>query len=49
MTSAAVLPTSAFGFANDDVQLQVRGLNVFYGESHILRDVDLTVGGGQMV
>lgn len=49
MTSAAVLPTSAFGLANDDAQLQVRGLNVFYGESHILRDVDLTVGGGQMV
>jgi urea transport system ATP-binding protein len=49
MTSAAVLPTSAFGFAKDDAQLQVRGLNVFYGESHILRDVDLTVGGGQMV
>jgi len=49
MTSASVLPTSAFGLANDDVQLQVRGLNVFYGESHILRDVDLTVGVGQMV
>ena len=50
MTSAAVLPISAFGLANDDdAQLQVRGLNVFYGESHILRDVDLTVGGGQMV
>jgi urea transport system ATP-binding protein len=49
MTSAAVLSTTAFGLANDDAQLQVRGLNVFYGESHILRDVDLTVGGGQMV
>ena len=49
MTSAAVLPTSSYGLAHDDAQLQVRGLNVFYGESHILRDVDLTVGGGQMV
>ena len=29
--------------------LQVRGLNVYYGESHILRDVDLTVKAGQMV
>ncbi len=29
--------------------LQVRGLNVYYGESHILRDVDLTVKSGQMV
>ncbi|MBD2091062.1 urea ABC transporter ATP-binding subunit UrtE [Microcoleus sp. FACHB-1515] len=29
--------------------LQVSGLNVFYGESHILRNVDLTVPQGQMV
>ena len=29
--------------------LDVRGLNVFYGQSHILRDVDLTVRPGQMV
>lgn len=29
--------------------LSVRGLNVFYGESHILRDVDLSVRPGQMV
>jgi urea transport system ATP-binding protein len=50
MTSAAVLPTSPFRFVHDDdAQLQVRGLNVFYGESHILRDVDLTVPGGKMV
>ncbi|MDI9407236.1 MAG: ATP-binding cassette domain-containing protein, partial [Chitinophagaceae bacterium] len=29
--------------------LQISGLNVFYGESHILRDVDLSVQPGQMV
>ncbi|WP_239112205.1 urea ABC transporter ATP-binding subunit UrtE [Halomicronema sp. CCY15110] len=29
--------------------LQVSGLNFFYGESHILRDVSLTVPRGQMV
>lgn len=29
--------------------LQVQGLNVYYGESHILRDVDLNVPPGQMV
>jgi urea transport system ATP-binding protein len=29
--------------------LEVRDLNVYYGESHILRNVDLTVGAGQMV
>ena len=31
------------------LMLQVRGLNVYYGESHILRDVDLSVPSGQMV
>jgi urea transport system ATP-binding protein len=29
--------------------LQVSGLNVYYGESHILRDVDISVKQGQMV
>ncbi|MEM6836040.1 MAG: urea ABC transporter ATP-binding subunit UrtE [Cyanobacteria bacterium P01_C01_bin.120] len=29
--------------------LQITGLNFFYGESHILRDVDLVVPQGQMV
>ena len=32
-----------------DKLLSVQGLNVFYGESHILRDVDLSVRPGQMV
>ena len=50
MTSAAVSSTSSHLLVHeDDAQLQVRGLNVFYGESHILRDVDLTVPGGKMV
>ncbi|MDX2216902.1 MAG: urea ABC transporter ATP-binding subunit UrtE [Oculatellaceae cyanobacterium bins.114] len=31
------------------LMLQVNGLNVYYGESHILRDVDLSVPKGQMV
>src|ERR687886_1871763 len=31
------------------LMLQVAGLNVYYGESHILRNVDLTVPAGQMV
>ena len=31
-----------------DNVLQVRGLNVYYGESHILRNVDLHVAPGQM-
>ena len=29
--------------------LDIRGLNVYYGESHILRDVDLNVSAGEMV
>jgi urea transport system ATP-binding protein len=29
--------------------LEVQGLNVYYGESHILRDVDLHIVPGQMV
>jgi len=31
------------------LMLQVAGLNVYYGESHILRNVDLNVPAGQMV
>tara|TARA_Y100001968_G_scaffold217938_1_gene200546 strand:- start:26439 stop:27146 length:708 start_codon:yes stop_codon:yes gene_type:complete len=29
--------------------LEVIGLNTFYGESHILRDVDITINQGEMV
>ena len=29
--------------------LEIRGLNTYYGESHILRNVDLTVQAGEMV
>ena len=29
--------------------LEIQGLNTFYGESHILRDVDLSVDAGEMV
>jgi urea transport system ATP-binding protein len=32
-----------------DTMLQISGLNVYYGESHILRHVDLSVPAGQMV
>ena len=32
-----------------DLMLRVSNLNVYYGESHILRDVDLSVPVGQMV
>lgn len=41
----------AEAIAPDATQLMLRvsGLNVYYGESHILRDVDLSVPAGQMV
>ena len=29
--------------------MEMRGLNTYYGESHILRDVDLTLKAGEMV
>ena len=32
-----------------DLMLQVSNLNVYYGESHILRDVDMSIPSGQMV
>ena len=35
--------------APPDIMLKISGLNVYYGESHILRDVDLSVTPGQMV
>ena len=34
---------------SNQLMLQVSGLNVYYGESHILRDVDMSVPTGQMV
>jgi urea transport system ATP-binding protein len=33
----------------NELMLQIANLNVYYGESHILRDVDLSVSKGQMV
>jgi len=32
-----------------DLMLRISNLNVYYGESHILRDVDMSVPEGQMV
>ncbi len=29
--------------------LEIRGLNTYYGESHILRGVDMTVNSGEMI
>ncbi|HEY9300871.1 MAG TPA: ATP-binding cassette domain-containing protein, partial [Phormidium sp.] len=32
-----------------EILLQASGINVYYGESHILRDVDISIPSGQMV
>lgn len=47
MTYTVPAPTDAA--ATTAPMLAISGLNFFYGESHILRDVDLTVPKGQMV
>ncbi len=41
--------TSNAATAETPLMLKVSGLNVYYGESHILRDVDLSVPKGEMV
>lgn len=35
--------------SESNLMLRVADINVYYGESHILRDVDLSVGKGEMV
>ncbi len=46
-TNSSLLPP--VGQTQAQPMLQVAGLNVYYGESHILRSVDLSVPAGQMV
>jgi len=50
MTSltARSLPTSHPPAGSDGHLLAIRDLNVYYGESHILRNVDLSIAPGQM-
>ena len=47
MTITAPQPTANNSFTAP--MLKISGLNFYYGESHILRDVDLTVPKGQMI
>lgn len=47
MVQTAVISKSAVDEAS--LMLKVTGLNVYYGESHILRDVDLSVPKGETV
>lgn len=47
MTQAA--PSFDTAVTDYPLMLQVSGLNVYYGESHILRNVDLNVPKGEMV
>ncbi|MCU0524631.1 MAG: urea ABC transporter ATP-binding subunit UrtE [Elainella sp. Prado103] len=47
MTQSTLTPEAPI--ADRTLMLQVSGLNVYYGESHILRNVDLSVPKGEMV
>jgi urea transport system ATP-binding protein len=49
MSRSPLSPSPAPALATTSNVLEVRNLNVYYGESHILRNVDLSVGSGQMV
>ena len=48
MTQIDSIP-STVDVSSTQVKLQISGLNVYYSESHILRNVDLSVPAGQMV
>jgi len=41
--------TAPTPITDNDLMLRVANLNVYYGESHILRNVDLTVPQGKMI
>jgi len=49
MTTSTQKKSMATPPAENELMLHVNGLNVFYGESHILRDVDISVPKGKMV
>ena len=44
-----ISPYAVHDFVKPMTILEIRSLNTYYGESHILRDVDLTVKAGEMV
>ncbi|MGJ3253015.1 MAG: urea ABC transporter ATP-binding subunit UrtE [Elainellaceae cyanobacterium] len=44
----SILPPGVDGSASR-LTLEVKGINVYYGESHILRNVDLSVPSGEMI
>ena len=45
----AILESSTMHPTSSDLILKASGVNVYYGESHILRDVDLQIPKGEMV
>ncbi len=49
MVKVSSVPSDSLSIPADQPMLQVSDLNVYYGESHILRDVDLNIFPGQMV
>ena len=45
----AILESTTMHSTSSDLILKASGVNVYYGESHILRDVDLQIPKGEMV
>lgn len=45
----AILESSTMHPTSSDLILKASGVNVYYGESHILRNVDLQIPKGEMV
>ena len=45
----ATLESSIMQPTSSDFILKASGINVYYGESHILRDVDLQIPKGEMI
>ena len=48
-TTTSMVPTPHPPEGGEGNLLSVRNLNVYYGESHILRNVDLSIAPGEMV
>ena len=47
--TTSTIPTPAASDTSVTPMLDVNGLNVYYGESHILRNVDMSVARGKMI
>jgi general L-amino acid transport system ATP-binding protein len=49
MTDAAAIHTATPPAISDEVAIEIRGMNKWYGQFHVLRDIDLTVMRGERI